>query len=209
MCTRTRWKRFADVGEEIGHKNTTDFIVSNNTPCDEFYEVLEAMTINPIIVQDVLRRIEKLKKKETDMRKPFDESEFVKALSELKIRSISGDSVRSLFEFPVLYRMTTPVNEYNPGNADLLISTAMTFIRSNILWYIDAIKADLYLSQVIWDQYELFEANLKALEEGGEELYQGYLGDTVTNNVRAMVRNFFYEQGETEKVNTIKRYMGN
>jgi hypothetical protein len=171
--------------------------------------VLEAMTINPIIVKDVLRRIEKLCKKETDMRKPFDESEFVKALSELKIRSISAERVRSLFEFPVLYRMTTPVNEYNAGNADLLISTAMAFIRDNILWYIDKDKADLYLSQVIWDQYELFEENLKAFEEDGAEIYQGYLNDTVTNNVRAMVRNFFYEQAETEKVNAIKRYMGN
>ncbi len=204
---KNEFDAFSDGSEAPSGSNTTEFIVSNNTTCDQYYEVLEALTINPIIVSDILRRVRKLHKKETDLRKPFSKSEFVKSLGELKIRSISKDKVRSLFELPVLYKMTSPVEQYNAEIADLLISAAMNFIRDNILWYADKNKADLYISRVIWEQYRLFEKNMKAFDEEEKEIYRGYMNDTVTNNIRRAVLDYYFEQADAEKQKEIKSHM--
>ena len=204
---KNEMEAFSEPGEALSGSNTTEFIVSNNTPCDQFYEVLEALTINPIIVGDILRRVEKLHRKETDSRKPFSESAFVKSLAELKIRSVPNGRARSLFEMPVLYRASSPVDEYNPESAELLISAAMSFIRDNVLWYIDRDNAELYLSRTIWEQYERFEENLKVFEEGDDEIYRGCSTDPFTNNVRTVIRNFFNQQSETDKENIIKSHM--
>ena len=42
-----------------------DFVVSNRTPCDRFYEVLDALTINPVVVTSILNAAEKAFAKET------------------------------------------------------------------------------------------------------------------------------------------------
>ena len=200
---------FSGNDEALGGSRTTEFIVSNNTPCDQFYEVLEALTINPIIVNDILRRVEKMYKKETENRKSLENSEFNRALENLRIKSVIFDTPRSLFEMPILYKVSSPVDEYNAETADLLSMAAMKFIRDNILWYIEDSKVDKYLVDVIWKQYTILEANLKEYEKSEDETYHGFVKDTLSNNVRTVVKKFFYEQGDSEKVAFIKANMEN
>ena len=198
-------KAFGNAESEFSPSNTTELIVMNNTPCDEFYEVIEALIINPIIVSDVLKRVDRKKKKETELKKPIENSEFYKELKDLKIASVSKDEVRSVFEFPIFYKSTSPVQEYNKSTSDQLTYSAMNFIKESVLWYVEEENKDLHLSKIIWEQYQLFEKNLKKLEESGKDEYVGIGGDTLTNAVRDVISNYYYEQGDTAKVEQIKK----
>lgn len=39
---------------ELNDLEPEEFVVSNGTPCDHYYEVLDALTINPVAVQTIL-----------------------------------------------------------------------------------------------------------------------------------------------------------
>ncbi len=193
----------ADSAAELNGFNamtSLDFIVLNNTPCDKFYELVEAITINPIIVQDILRRVGKIRQRETTERKLLARSEFMKYLGKFCVRSIPLPGPHSLLSIPVFYMLSAPVDEFNSSLPELLIDVTMKFIRDNLLWLIDPVDLDKYLEDLLWSQYELFEQNIAALAAMTGTPYTIVASHHLVNDIRRNLREYYDRLGNASRV---------
>lgn len=92
-----------------------DFVVSNRTPCDLFYEVLDALSINPVVVTRLVQAVERRMTKELNAKVQFEDSEFVRQLNRLRIVEYERKNVEafhldrvSIFDFPALLNVSAP-----------------------------------------------------------------------------------------------------
>lgn len=69
--------RFKDLNDR-----DEDLTVSNGTPCNQFSEVINALTINPVALNEILRAVDRCQKKECQLmqRESFAQTKFGKAL---------------------------------------------------------------------------------------------------------------------------------
>ena len=93
-----------DIGEYSDNNNV--LVVSNSTPCDNLYEVIDALSIYPALVNKIIENTEKTIKKEVDTSASPETGMLVKSLSEFKIREFPVDpncknDVRSIFDLPI------------------------------------------------------------------------------------------------------------
>ena len=113
---------------------TYDLLTSNGTSCDEFYEIFDALNQNPPLVQAILRSRDQELRRELDAGVAaggLSGCRFVNYLGSTAFGKPSGfksgkdqarepgfripeigDERRSIFEIPLLYKLTLPQTEY-------------------------------------------------------------------------------------------------
>ena len=88
---------------------TEEFVVSNGTPCDHYYEVLDALTINPVVVRTIIKYMDK--KFDTERNNAgkftFETSLLFKHLAKLKSEEFKKDRL-SLFDLAMLLKVSSP-----------------------------------------------------------------------------------------------------
>lgn len=100
-----RYYRIA-IGEE-----TQDFVVSNHTPCDNYFEILDALTINPIVVKTILSSVEEDIKYEKLKKIDFSRTLLKTRLEKFKLVEFSGN-VQSVFDLAMLLKISTPSEDF-------------------------------------------------------------------------------------------------
>ncbi len=117
--------------------STEEFVVSNKTPCDRYYEVLDALIINPVIVKNIIDYAEEKINKELNRtcNLKFENSALKHALDELKLREEGirdkdgnqndGFDYRelTLIDLAVILKQSTPPSDFRAEvGCDLLVS---------------------------------------------------------------------------------------
>ena len=116
-----RYYRIA-IGEE-----TQDFIVSNHTPCDNFFEILDALTINPTIVKMILQSVEEDIKFEKLRKINFDRTLLKTRLEKFKLVEFSGN-VQSIFDLAMLLKVSTPAEEFYEEDGKEFVRAALDIV---------------------------------------------------------------------------------
>mgnify|MGYP004521974279 CR=1 FL=1 len=149
---------------ENSAKHDEDLIVSNHTPCDEFYEILDALYINPAVVEDI--EVIKAKKRQRDETKHsnYSGTTFAKELESFCIDSCH-EGKTSLFEIPVVYYNSLPnVNRYGSEIAALVDAVIKTFKDELGRWE-HPDDAKFILCQILQEQFELLIDNYRSYEK--------------------------------------------
>jgi len=75
----------------LGGKKKPPFVVSNGTPCDTFYEVIDALIFSPLTVIDLLEAVENdIEAERKGNIVNYKESQFFKGIEELDLEEISN-----------------------------------------------------------------------------------------------------------------------
>ena len=145
---------------ENSQKRDEDLIVSNNTPCDEFYEILDALYISPAVVEDIA--IIKKKKRERDETKHsnYINTTFAKELETFCIECCH-EGKTSLFEIPIVYYNSLPnINRYGSEIAALIDAVIKTF-RDELGMWEHPDDAKFILCQILQEQFDLLIDNYR------------------------------------------------
>lgn len=107
-------------------------------------------------------------------------------------REDAGERRTSIFEIPLLYRLSLPYTELRPKKVDMMVEIIFDTIQRHLTNFCD--ESDLYSNccQLFEEQYLLFEDNLMRYEQ----VFEGVSNNPVVTNVREKVLSYMEDSVE-------------
>lgn len=147
-----------NVGED-----TIDFVVSNQTPCDNFYEVLDALTINPTVVKMILESVGEDIEYESVQKVEFSQTLLRRKLEDFKLKEFSDDK-QSIFDIPALLKISTPVGGFYDDEAKEMVRNILDITYEYASGYCAPQSLDFEYAGFIVEQYMIFRNNLESYQ---------------------------------------------
>lgn len=138
----------------------TKFVVSNNTECDEFYEVLDALYRDRASVAKIYEMAEIRRQYDIDSNHRFSESAFVKDLGSFRIGD-GHEEPASLFEIPLTYYNSLPRSKMDDNELSIMIDSVISVLEAEVNRYEQEIDREPFLSNQLEEQFKLLVANFK------------------------------------------------
>ena len=157
-----------------------EFVVSNKTPCDHFYEVLDALTINPVVVNCILESADRIFEKEINNagKVTFETSRLKKELDVLESREY-GKKDLTLFDLATLLKVSTP-----SANFDKNIGADIMRVMLDVVYdYMKTMTLESELSNTfgkfVYDQYVKFDGNIDWYLSKWNDNFSEYIDDMI------------------------------
>ena len=164
-----------------GKENDQD-LFSNDEMCDNFHELLTALIKNYMTVDDILTYSRDRISSGVDSVRRLDDSYLMRSLRAFRIDEIDrviaqtpaedgkamedgAGAVRSIFEIPLIYARTAPMTEYDDTYANAMIQAGFRVLKETVDQYLQGDDADFKLCELIFDQYKLYQKNMRDLKK--------------------------------------------
>lgn len=146
-----------------------ELIVSNGTNCDQFYEVLDALTICPRYVDRLLDMYEEEKAFENLNGAEFDDTQFKNIYTKsFVIDEFSNEPIMNIFFIPVLYKASAGAN-YLTAWGQALIAAIFEMIDDQISTFEAKIAKDDTKCDFLIEIYNEFNKNIGDLVKISED----------------------------------------
>lgn len=158
-----------------------EFVVSNGTPCDCFYEVLDALTINPVIVTNILKSADRifLKEQNASDKVTAENSELFKGIDGLKSKQYKKDNL-SIFDLPALLKIDTPAADFDKDVCIDAMRVVLHTIYDRLKSLVAESEVDYTFGKFIVQQYKKFNENLSWYYKNyGNDNFSGFSQDIV------------------------------
>lgn len=158
-----------------------NLIVSNGTPCDHLYEVMDAFAIYPRLVQAVLEKIHSCIDGDLYDKVPLKKSILCTLLENFRIEEyelIGPDGkalTRSIFALPLLMKKSVPAEEYYEASMIRLVETMLQEIREYVSRFCNKKEAPGAYIEILQTQYERFIKNVALDLERFDDIYNDSL----------------------------------
>lgn len=156
-------------------------VVSNGTPCDHLYEVLDAFTIFPRLVAIVRDKMDAIIQNDLYRKVSLEDSVLYKYLSTFRIDEYPlveedhPDAVRCIFDLPILMKFSVPADLYFEKNMIRLLTTMLDEIRTYHSHFVTFKELPLVYGKFLYDQFNKFIADMKKDSERIPNLYNDSL----------------------------------
>ena len=178
----------------------TALIVSNNTECDEFYEVLDALYRDRASVAKIYEMQEERCKYDIDANRRYSESAFVRDTSSFKI----GDghpAPTSVFEIPLAYYNSLPRSKMDDNELSIMIDSVISVLEKEVSKYEQEVDRDPFLANRLEAQFRLFIDNFNNDEYNENDAMRK---NTLINDNRVVNMVFRKVSNKIKKLNTFK-----
>ncbi len=197
--------------DEIRH----DMKVSNNTRCDELYEVLDCLYFDRQAVETIRDYVNGVRIKLSERGcKSIADSDFFKALAMLNMGKVIGtasfdEEVISLFEIVLLYGNSVPSQMRDESEIRIMVKSVIEIIQSEINSVTGNPDTALFkTAESLIAQYQMFAEHY---HNHKDVLRKGIFSDDVLETVRNSLIYFFRNNDMmkyTDKVKEIARLYG-
>ena len=201
--------RYCVVTQNLDLENTTEekLIVSNGTPCDHLYEVLDSFTIYPRLVKLVLDRVRTRSEGDLYRKLPLEKTMLYSELRTFTVQEFKlekgedKNAVRSVFELPLLMKRSVPSEEYFQEDMLRLLGVILDEFKKYISRFVSQKERNGVYGQLIKDQFQLFLENVAADQKTyGDDVYSdGLFGDICRSIARAFESIDMYDEAEDIK----------
>jgi hypothetical protein len=156
--------------------------VSNGTSCDTFYELVDALTINPVIVEKILGAVDnELESARKNNILNFERSALYEGINKLAIREFSGhDRQVSIFSIAAAFKATMPQDEFIAEQGLMLMEVALeTLYKQMEILVSENERIPKYIS-LIESQLDLFTKDIEMYKVRTPNILKGnYLRELV------------------------------
>ncbi len=137
-----------------------DFVVSNGTPCDSFYEVLDALTINPTVVQRIneITREEHQKELLMSRKVNFYTSRLKMHFDKLRVQEFADHQI-SLFDLVLFLKLSSPERDFEDKQGMAFIQLIFEEVHQYIKTLESEDEADVIFAKFILEQYHILRNN--------------------------------------------------
>ena len=155
------------------------FVVSNQTECDNYYEVLDALTINPVIVKSIIDSVERrLSKERSGSGKiSFDKSFLKSRIDLLECPEFEGIKDLSIFDLCALLKVSTPAADFDNKTGLDILKVVLGLIFDYIRGIVPDSEADLVFGKYVVEQYDRFMANFAWYRANHDESVFEFIDD--------------------------------
>ncbi|MBO5065455.1 MAG: hypothetical protein J6D06_05000 [Clostridia bacterium] len=136
----------------------TSLVVSNNTECDEFYEVLDALYRDRASVSKIYEMQEERCKFDIETNRRYSESAFVRDTANFKIGD-GHDSPTSIFEIPLAYYNSLPRSKMDDNEVSIMIDSVISVLEKEVSKYEQEVDRDAFLASRLEAQFKLLIKN--------------------------------------------------
>jgi hypothetical protein len=185
--------------------------VSNGTECDTFFEVVDALSINPLLVNDILDAVDKeIETERKDNIVDFKKTTLSIGLDKLNLEEISddgnktsddGNKTMSIFGIAIAYKVTMPPDEFIDEQGELLLETTLESLYEQLTKLCPEDERDCTFVKLIDRQLEIFKGNFGTYKKNYPSAMKDYL-----KGLLHTVTNFLYNKGFNEVSKIIKEY---
>jgi hypothetical protein len=171
---------------------------SNGMPCSTFYQIADALTINPVIVRKILNAI----KNEMDTARRnnvinFEQSALFKGLNALTLRELSGDNRRmSIFGIAAAFKATMPPDEFIVDQGLLLLETTLEALHEQVEILNPVNERGSRYVALIESQLDLFKNNFDLYKEKYPSVIDDYLRTLLQVVIKVLSEKGFAEAAE-------------
>ncbi len=157
-----------------------DFVVSNRTPCDHFYEVLDALTINPVIVNSITESTKRLIDKELNgtSKVTFETSRFKHSLDSLEIREFKKSGI-TLFDLATLLKVSTPSADFDKNIGTDIMRVMLDSVYGYMNRMTPGNELDTEYGRFIHEQYLKFDENIDWYLANWNDNFSEYIDDMI------------------------------
>ncbi len=152
--------------------------VKNGKACEYFYELFDAITLNPLVVDAVNNVYKEYIQIQQKQKTRFDEGEFVENLDRLGVKEFEetykGDIANklSIFALPIFYKTSCPTVAYYEIWAKRMVDSIFELIKDNISAYENEEEIENYYALVIAQQGRRLIKNLTSFESTSNSMLQ-------------------------------------
>lgn len=186
-------------------------VVSNSTPCDSLYEVVDALGIFPELVTGIHKKIDELIEEDNIDKVTFEESFFYDNLKNFRIREYpfgKENKPRSVFDIPMLIKKSIPSKQYFEDRVIKILEVELCEISEYIKKITDDDMYSELLGKVIMEQFDMYLDYIKYEGEKSPKIYHDYLF-TRTCNIVAKFLETNGQKANAKIVRTTLRDIGN
>jgi hypothetical protein len=179
--------------------------VSNGTVGDTFYEIIDALTINPVIVKKILSAVDnKLETEQKNNIVKYEQSALFKGINSLTLRELSDDDRRmSIFGIAAAYKATTPPDEFILDQGLDLLETTLETLYEQIEILCPESERGIRYVKLIDDQLDLFLGNFDLYKEKHPSVIDDYMRMLMHVVIKVLTDKEFNEMAE--KVNDLSK----
>lgn len=160
--------------------------VSNNTPCDKLYEVLDALSIYPKLMERIMDKVEDKIVQEVDHPMSLEKGILHKGLNnfELKQYPLKGArSTRSIFDLPVLMKKSIKAEVYSETIVLRMLKAQISEIKRYLLYFCKPEELPDRMRAILLEQFDRFLEDMEQERAEGNRIYQDRLFGSVCHTV--------------------------
>lgn len=157
---------------------TEEFVVSNGTPCDHLYEVLDALIINPVVVKTIINYMDKkfANEKNSAGKITLENSLLMKNVSKLKSDEFKKDNL-SIFDLALLLKVSTPAAEFEKKVGKDIMKETLQMIYEYMSTIVLGDDLDWVYGSFLYEQVQLFEKNVQWYFKNWRDNFSDYIDD--------------------------------
>lgn len=167
-----------------------EFIVSNGTACDKFYEVLDALYNNQKAVTEIMSKVDALHMKDKEKKCAYSNTAFSNALLDLEIKEYhTGET--SLFEIPFMYYESLPYTMRNESEVFAMVECILKIFEKEVYESVSCADAPYFYCLELEKQFGLMIENIKKFDsmKVPGQLDGHIVIDIVFNKIRSVFKN--------------------
>lgn len=169
--------------------------VSNGTPCDHLYEVLDSFTIYPKLVNAVLEKTDEMVQNDLLRKVALEDSFLFRMLEDFSLQEFENLDQpaerrvvrRSALELPLLMKRSVPMEDYHEEHVISMFETILEVIKDYIPRFTDEKYFPTVYAGLLKEQLELLFENIHKEQIPAKELFEDrlftYLCDCVVREV--------------------------
>lgn len=153
-------------------------VVSNSTPCDKLYEVLDSLAIYPMLVKKILEDNNNLILDEIDKNTDLERGLLMTGLNNFRLREFpfpEDDGVRSIFDLPLLLKKSVTREHYYEDRVIRILKTELNQIELYLSRFCSAKELPDQMASIVMSQFDKFLRDLEVEQSEWKDIYNDFL----------------------------------
>lgn len=175
----------------------SDLLVSNLTPCDCLYEVLDAMQIYPLLVTKVLKKIDSIQKREIEKNIAIEDSRLMRWIDNFRIKEFplgEGNDARSIFDLPLLMKVSVPTEQFYEEDAIAILRAELQALIDFTAALCSPSEANKTASEIIVAQFDRMLSDIDKQKDLWRNIYEEELFSRMTTTIRKTLESLGIEE---------------
>ena len=165
--------------EKLGMENEESrLIVSNSTPCDQLYEVLDAISIYPELMRNIIANKEKHISEELEKSVPLADGILMNGLNNFRVKEfdfIEDDGIRSIFDLPLLLKRSVKKEAFYEEKVLRILRTEIKEVEDYISRFYSEKELPVVMKDIMMSQFEKFLKDIEVEKATWKDIYHDIL----------------------------------
>lgn len=180
--------------------NVKDLVTPGGSICTEFYDILNAFYINPMLVSEIENLRDKRREDDKAKNREYEESTFKRELENLNVEYFHNGKT-SLFELPLMYYNTLPNTLRSSDEVTALIDAVIKTFYDEIGLLEMESDVKMVMAKVLFEDFGLLIENYKSYNTLNEET--SIKDNVVLDVIFRKVKRFITEEAQPSNADDI------